>query len=247
MSAATSHRNDSFRDLPPVLEVSADAVRADLASLVPSAEATEVFAELARLCVPKYCDACLISIVDDRDQARVIRWPHPDARLDGAIGPASRPRPRPAASAEPLPGAPSEAIRIPIVGLEDGHRGELVLGFDRRRPSDGHALLGQVLVERAVALITRQQQAASAAAAADRASNLEIALESSREIGMAMGIVMDRHKLSADQAFNLLSRISQHGRRKVREVARDIAETGAFELPPNVELISGRSSVAPAR
>jgi AmiR/NasT family two-component response regulator len=49
---------------------------------------------------------------------------------------------------------------------------------------------------------------------------------------------MDRHELSADGAFELLARIGQYRRCKVCEVAREIAETGAVQLPPSVELVS---------
>ncbi|MEO6701297.1 MAG: ANTAR domain-containing protein [Jatrophihabitantaceae bacterium] len=248
---------------PAASEVSVADLRADLAALVRSTSPAEVFADLARICVPMYCDACTISIVESSDHAYQIRWPHPNEQLDGPIGEAAAPRvesvqagraapadlaqpavagqstlaTKPDPSCGPLVGLgaqPADCVRIPIEGIGNDYHGELILTFRRHRPHVSHALLGQVLVERAVSLIHQQRQAATAAAAAARTANLEIALASSREIGMAMGIVMDRYKLSTDQAFDLLSRISQHGRRKVREVAREIAETGAVELPPQV-------------
>jgi AmiR/NasT family two-component response regulator len=86
---------------------------------------------------------------------------------------------------------------------------------------------------------------AGAAAAAALAANLQIALASSREIGMAMGIVMDRHKLSTDQAFDLLARISQRQHRRVRELALEITETGALELPAGVPLLAPRPVPTP--
>ena|SRR5690348_923270 len=52
---------------------------------------------------------------------------------------------------------------------------------------------------------------------------------SSREIGMAMGVLMSRGRLSQDEAFDLLRRASQHLHRKLRDVAADVVETG--ELP----------------
>ncbi len=48
-------------------------------------------------------------------------------------------------------------------------------------------------------------------------------------IGQAKGILMERHKLSADQAFALLSRLSQDLNRKVADVAADFTASG--ELP----------------
>ncbi|MFY1689591.1 ANTAR domain-containing protein [Plantactinospora sp. WMMB782] len=49
-------------------------------------------------------------------------------------------------------------------------------------------------------------------------------------IGQAKGILMERYRLTADQAFVLLARTSQHTNVKVAEVARILAETG--ELGP---------------
>ena len=64
-----------------------------------------------------------------------------------------------------------------------------------------------------------------------RRANLEIALESSRIIGMAMGIVMSSRLCTADQAFDALRRVSQETNRKLRDVALDVTETGALPGP----------------
>jgi hypothetical protein len=61
-----------------------------------------------------------------------------------------------------------------------------------------------------------------------RRENLEIALESSRVIGMAMGIVMSSRLMTADQAFDALRRASQETNRKLREVAAEVTETGVL-------------------
>jgi hypothetical protein len=66
----------------------------------------------------------------------------------------------------------------------------------------------------------------------DRAANLELALESSRQIGMAMGILMSRRLLTAEQAFDELRRASQLLHRKLRDIAAEVADTGALpDLP----------------
>lgn len=61
-----------------------------------------------------------------------------------------------------------------------------------------------------------------------RRVNLEIALESSRVIGMAMGIIMANQLCTADQAFEALRRVSQATNRKLRDVALDVSETGTL-------------------
>jgi AmiR/NasT family two-component response regulator len=57
-------------------------------------------------------------------------------------------------------------------------------------------------------------------------------LKTSREIGIAMGILMNASKLTRDQAFDLLRIASQHTHRKLSEIAADIAETGQLPTLP---------------
>jgi ANTAR domain/GAF domain len=62
--------------------------------------------------------------------------------------------------------------------------------------------------------------------------NLETALESSRQIGMAMGILMSSRLLTPDQAFDQLRMASQHLHRKLRDVAAEVTETGTLPDGP---------------
>jgi GAF domain-containing protein len=62
--------------------------------------------------------------------------------------------------------------------------------------------------------------------ARDMADNLETALQSRAVIDQAKGILMERHKLTADQAFQLLARASMNGNRKLRDVADHLVHTG---------------------
>jgi hypothetical protein len=62
-----------------------------------------------------------------------------------------------------------------------------------------------------------------------RAANLEIALESNRHIGSAIGILMARELLTADQAFDRLREESQRRHRKLRDLADEVLRTG--QLP----------------
>ena len=65
--------------------------------------------------------------------------------------------------------------------------------------------------------------------ARDRADNLQTALETRGVIDQAKGILMDRHKLTADQAFQVLAQMSMKTNRKLRAVANALVHTG--ELP----------------
>ena len=67
-------------------------------------------------------------------------------------------------------------------------------------------------------------------AARDRADHLEAALANRGVIDQAKGILMDRHKLTADQAFQVLAQMSMKTNRKLHTIADDLVHTG--DLPP---------------
>jgi GAF domain-containing protein len=60
----------------------------------------------------------------------------------------------------------------------------------------------------------------------DMAGNLQAALDSRAVIDQAKGILMERHKITADQAFQLLAHASMTTNTKVRDVADDLVHTG---------------------
>jgi len=67
------------------------------------------------------------------------------------------------------------------------------------------------------------------ATARAHAEALKRALVSNRRIGMAMGILMERHRLTEEQAFDRLRDLSQRSNIKLREVAEQIVFTGDTE------------------
>jgi hypothetical protein len=58
------------------------------------------------------------------------------------------------------------------------------------------------------------------------AASLHAALASRESIGQALGILMERERITANQAFYILRRASQHLNIKVREVAQSLIDTG---------------------
>jgi GAF domain-containing protein len=81
-------------------------------------------------------------------------------------------------------------------------------------------------------LATHASLAVAGARLHEQVANLERALRSNRGIGVAMGVLMNQYKITQEQAFDLLRMASQHSHRKLVDVARDVTETGALELPP---------------
>lgn len=72
-------------------------------------------------------------------------------------------------------------------------------------------------------------QAALALAEAHRADQMRQALANRDVIGQAKGILMERYRITADEAFARLSERSQQANRKLKDVARRLAETGMLD------------------
>ena len=116
-----------------------------------------------------------------------------------------------------------------------GYHGIVSLQF---RLQDGTGpFVAQLLVERAMANVEQARLVESAERRKANSDQLERAVSSNREIGVAVGILMVNHTLTDEQAFDLLSRVSQHTNRKLRLIALEVARTGALELPPGVDII----------
>src|ERR1700728_1302975 len=65
-----------------------------------------------------------------------------------------------------------------------------------------------------------------------RTEHLHAALTTREVIGQAQGILMERERISAAQAFDDLRRASQYLNRKLRDVAQDLVDTGTRPETP---------------
>lgn len=102
----------------------------------------------------------------------------------------------------------------------DKHRSSLNIYGDQPGVFYQDALVtGLVFATHAVDVINRVD-------AADTVENLQRAIHSNREIGIAVGIIMAHRKLTRDDAFNVLRVASQHSNRKLHHLATEIADTG---------------------
>ncbi|GAA4901841.1 GAF and ANTAR domain-containing protein [Streptomonospora salina] len=77
-------------------------------------------------------------------------------------------------------------------------------------------------------------QAASALAANRRIANLSRALDTRETIGQAQGILMERHHMTAEQAWERLRGASQNRNVKLAELAEKIALSGEDPTAPPV-------------
>ena len=80
-------------------------------------------------------------------------------------------------------------------------------------------------IDRVLARELQQQSPASSS----QVDQLEDALRSSRTIGMAIGMVMQKLGVDADAAFAVLSRVSQASNRKIRDLAAEVTASGSVD------------------
>ncbi|GAA3465334.1 GAF and ANTAR domain-containing protein [Saccharothrix longispora] len=73
--------------------------------------------------------------------------------------------------------------------------------------------------------------AAVAMADAQKIAHLAHTVDNRDLIGQAKGILMERHKLTGDRAFNLLVRASQHTNTKLTDVAQHLVRNGELVEP----------------
>lgn len=73
--------------------------------------------------------------------------------------------------------------------------------------------------------------AVTAARAKEHADQLDRALQSNRDIGVAMGVLMTRRGMTREQAFAVLREASQRLNVKLRDVASEVADTGSLPVP----------------
>ena len=64
--------------------------------------------------------------------------------------------------------------------------------------------------------------------AEDRADNLERALLTNRRIGMAIGILLERLRVTEEQAFDVLRRESMRQNVRLAQVAEQVVYTGTL-------------------
>ena len=93
---------------------------------------------------------------------------------------------------------------------------------------------GPAAIGRSLALADLAAVAIDAATNAERAHHLGMALEHSRVIGMAIGVLVERHRTTPDAAFEMLRTASQNTNRKLAEIADDLVRTGELQggVPP---------------
>ncbi|MEP7021453.1 MAG: ANTAR domain-containing protein [Pseudonocardiales bacterium] len=221
------------------------------ASDLPPIDVLELFTDLAAACVPAFCDGLQFDLVAEGVGDFSATYP-PSAdgagHVDGATAPGTvdgtRTNGAKHAEVGSSPGCMVIAVRPEPAAGEPPVAGKITCTWrDPSRPTHADALVGRLLAEQAVAKLRLETLGAALKKQLTRASNLEEALATNREIGQAIGILMATDHVTAEQAFEKLRTASQHTHRKLREIAGDVTETGALTIAP--ELLNPQPRRAP--
>lgn len=217
------------RHLAGVVDIDENVEEA-LLQLVASVEPGVVFSSVAAQCVPELCDDCTIDIVDGTHARYRIIYPPRSTAAGGLLRIADR-----------ADATADHRVTVPFshqhradardrthdeARLRDQFNGVATFVWHRRTPTRADRRLATILVGHAVQMVVWQRSEQAAHAAAADAAHLRLALQTSRHIGAAVGILMSLHKITDDQAFELLRLTSQHCHRKLRELALDVINSG---------------------
>jgi hypothetical protein len=183
-------------------------------SLASSTDPDVVFESLVKVGAPLVCEAATATVSRPDGRIYATTWPF------GGLTHWSQ------------SGSIVTDFNAPASDDHAGYHG--LVSFRFRVPHDHQPFIVQLLVERAMANVEQARLAELAGSRKATADHLQVALSSNREIGIAVGILMVNHQLTDEQAFDLLSRVSQHLNRKLRVIALEVARTGAIELPPGL-------------
>jgi hypothetical protein len=104
------------------------------------------------------------------------------------------------------------------IRLDGSKVGALNVFSDTPGALDAHSL------DQAALLAAFASVALAALDRGEEATTLRRGLESNREIGKAIGLMMAMHKIGDDQAFQMLSKVSQEMNIKVAEVANQVIQ-----------------------
>jgi hypothetical protein len=214
-------RSEASEHTPAPPDGPSSGLLSAMPGLVPAAEPAIVLASLATVCVPAVADQCVITVIDGPTRYEI--------RQPARAGEPDRPQTSRARHAGEL----SLPFQQEACGTHPAFTGHVSLRWTDHRPGPADAIIAKLLVDRATDAIHRERLKAALATETARADNLEIALASNREIGQALGILTATRKITDDQAFDLLRRISQHTNRKLRDIAADVCLAGRLDIPPN--------------
>jgi hypothetical protein len=172
-------------------------------------------AGLSRVCVPGFADGCQVELSDGAEPAFRVAVPE---------------------QATACPVAPGQVLATPfrVVSLtgDPSYAGVVTLWWAGRAPSESDAVIADLLVKYAIALVEQERVMAAVARAEDRAASLAVEAIAGRTVSLATGIVMRQHGLAALEAEDLLRESAAMTGTTLHQVAASVVGSGALEAAP---------------
>lgn len=200
------------------------------AGLVRSADPETVFGSLVTAYTQHSAAHCTVELLSGA-AVRVLRAPS-TAGGDHVVSeqPSLSPGARQLLTGDGAPLAGPDWFAVPIGAVAGPAADEVPVGafvcqFPARRADHRHLEPAHYLVSLATDILLAERRLTRAL---DQAANLEVALHSNRDIGTAIGILMTLHLVTQEEAFAMLRTASQHGHRKLRDLANDVIFTGSL-------------------
>jgi len=189
-----------------------------------SADPVEVFTSVAEICTDMGYECTVILTDLEGSTHRIDR---PDAA--GVVAPSSESL-LSLLDLTPLLVLVHDTVGVSI--LTSHLRGGLLSRATRGQPTYADALVLRLLVDEAILVLTRERLQQELAEEREHAANLEQALASNREIGMALGFVMASQGCDAQTAFERLRSISQRTNVKLRDIAAEVVRSATAPAAP---------------
>jgi len=205
------------------------ALISSLSRLRGSDDPVVAFASLPGACVPEFADGCQIELSDGTEP--LFRATHPASTASGF----EPNRTHSAAEDRVLLTPFRVASRIGY----PSYAGVVTHWWTGRAPSDGDAVIADLMVKHLVALVDHERLMAAVARAEARAASLALEAISGRTINLATGIVMHQRGLAPDDAEDLLRQSARTAGSSLAQVAASVVRSGG--LPETAGVVPGRN------
>jgi hypothetical protein len=215
-----------------------------ISALRGSGDPMVTFAGLARACVPLFADGCEVALDDGTEPPFRVRH---EADPAGAPRSATTPPAGPWAP-ESSPGRPLlTPFRVTSWAAWPSYAGVVTHWWDHRAPDGRDALIADLMVKHAIALVDRERLAATVGKAEDRAAGLALRAISGRAFNLATGIVMHHEGLAAEAAESRLRQAASDTGADLAEVAARVLRGEALFRDSGRDARPGQPGTAPQR
>jgi hypothetical protein len=207
-----------FRHHDDVPAVRPSKLIGTLSLLLGSDDPAVTFARLATACVPEFADVCQVELGDGTQPLFRVR--RPPGRADGPDW------------AEAGAAGPDQVLLTPFrVASRAGYpsyAGVVTHWWAGRAPAESDAVIADLMVKHAIALVDRERLMAAVGRAEDRAASLALEAISGRAVSLATGVVMHQQSLPPEEAEDVLRQAAVVSGTGLSGVAASVVRSGSL-------------------